>query len=131
MKIFVIGGAGYIGSHVVRALLDSGHEVTVYDNLSSGKKENLFNEADFIKGDIEYYLPMYTKVTRRKDNNKPRKSILCLFPGYISFASNKDYDRDVHKTNRIVTVLPVKNRSSAKTTFPTLETLIGVPTLAR
>lgn len=52
MKIFVIGGAGYIGSHVVRALLDSYHEVTVYDNLSSGKKENLFDEADFIKGDV-------------------------------------------------------------------------------
>jgi len=52
MKILVIGGAGYIGSHVTRAFLDNGHEVTVFDNLSTGSRENLFNEAGFIHGDI-------------------------------------------------------------------------------
>jgi nucleoside-diphosphate-sugar epimerase len=38
MKILIIGGAGYIGSHVAREFLDSGHAVTVFDNLSSGWK---------------------------------------------------------------------------------------------
>ena len=52
MKVLVIGGAGYIGSHVVRELLDHEHTVTVYDNLSSGLRENLFAEARFIHGDI-------------------------------------------------------------------------------
>ena len=52
MKILVIGGAGYIGSHVVREFLDRGHEVTVFDNLSTGRKENLFAEAQFAAGDI-------------------------------------------------------------------------------
>ena len=52
MKILVIGGAGYIGSHVTREFLDLGHSVTVFDNLSSGRKENLFKDANFIKGDI-------------------------------------------------------------------------------
>jgi UDP-glucose 4-epimerase len=52
MKIVVIGGAGYIGSHVSRELLDFGHEVFVYDNLSSGLRQNLFKEANFIHGDI-------------------------------------------------------------------------------
>jgi len=52
MKIAVIGGAGYIGSHVSRELLDLGHEVFIYDNLSSGLRQNLFNEADFTHGDI-------------------------------------------------------------------------------
>ena len=52
MKIAVIGGAGYIGSHVSRELLDFGHEVLVYDNLSSGLRQNLFEEAVFIHGDI-------------------------------------------------------------------------------
>lgn len=66
---------------------------------------------DFIKMEIEYYLPMYTKVTRRKDNNKPRKSILCLFPGYISFVSQDTYDREIYKTNRIVTLIKVKNQT--------------------
>ena len=52
MKIAVIGGAGYIGSHTVRELLDRGHEVCVFDNLSSGLEQNLFPEAGFVKGDI-------------------------------------------------------------------------------
>jgi len=52
MKILVIGGAGYIGSHVARCLLDAGHEITVLDNLSTGCRENLFPEASFIEGDI-------------------------------------------------------------------------------
>ncbi|MGP1594960.1 MAG: UDP-glucose 4-epimerase GalE [Treponema sp.] len=54
MRILVIGGAGYIGSHVVKALLDTGHSVTVFDNLSSGKLCNLFSEADFIAGDTRH-----------------------------------------------------------------------------
>jgi UDP-glucose 4-epimerase len=52
MKVLVIGGAGYIGSHVVKALLKSGHAVTVFDNLSSGRRDNLFDNAGFIEGDI-------------------------------------------------------------------------------
>ncbi len=52
MKVLVIGGAGYIGSHVVAALLDENHTVTVFDNLSSGARENLFSEAEFVEGDI-------------------------------------------------------------------------------
>jgi UDP-glucose 4-epimerase len=52
MKVLVIGGAGYIGSHVTRALLDKGHEATVFDNLSSGCQENLVDDATFIHGDI-------------------------------------------------------------------------------
>jgi UDP-glucose 4-epimerase len=51
-SLLVVGGAGYIGSHVVRALLDQKFAVTVFDNLSSGRRENLFSEADFIQGDV-------------------------------------------------------------------------------
>jgi UDP-glucose 4-epimerase len=53
MKVLIVGGAGYIGSHVAREFLDRGHKVTVFDNLSSGLKQNLFPDADgFIEGDI-------------------------------------------------------------------------------
>ena len=52
MKVLVIGGAGYIGSHVVKELMAKGHTVTVFDNLSSGLRQNLFKENKFIHGDI-------------------------------------------------------------------------------
>jgi UDP-glucose 4-epimerase len=52
MRILVIGGAGYIGSHVTRAFLDHGYEVTVFDNFQTGLRENLFNDAAFVHGDI-------------------------------------------------------------------------------
>ena len=52
MKALIIGGAGYIGSHVARHFLDNGHQVTVFDNLSTGQMVNIFPEEKFIKGDI-------------------------------------------------------------------------------
>lgn len=55
MKVLVVGGAGYIGSHVAKALMQSGHMVTVFDNLSSGQKINLFSQNVFVEGDILDY----------------------------------------------------------------------------
>ncbi len=52
MKVMVIGGAGYIGSHVALELRERGHEVTVFDNLSSGVRENLHAGCAFVQGDI-------------------------------------------------------------------------------
>jgi len=55
MNTLIIGGAGYIGSHVTREFLDRGHKVTVFDDLSSGLRENLFPEAAFVLGNILDY----------------------------------------------------------------------------
>ncbi|MFZ3073451.1 MAG: NAD-dependent epimerase/dehydratase family protein [Thermodesulfobacteriota bacterium] len=52
MKILVTGGAGFIGSHVVDAYINEGHEVLVMDDLSSGKTENINPKARFFKADI-------------------------------------------------------------------------------
>lgn len=55
MKYLVTGGAGFIGSHIVEALVAEGHQVVVLDNLSSGHKENLAQVMDrisFIEGDV-------------------------------------------------------------------------------
>ncbi|MDR2251904.1 MAG: NAD-dependent epimerase/dehydratase family protein [Endomicrobium sp.] len=54
MKILITGGAGFIGSNIADALLDKGHDVIVFDNLSSGKKENVDKKAKFYKADIYY-----------------------------------------------------------------------------
>ena len=72
MNILIIGGAGYIGSHVAREFLDRGYSVTVFDNLSSGLRSNLFPEAQFVHGTI------------------------MDFPGLLSLCRSKNFDAVVH-----------------------------------
>ena len=52
MKIFVVGGAGYIGSICAELLLDEGHTVTVFDNLTEGHRRAVDRRAHFIEGDL-------------------------------------------------------------------------------
>jgi nucleoside-diphosphate-sugar epimerase len=55
MKYLVTGGAGFIGSHIVRTLLEQGAQVRVLDNFSSGKRENLAGldgNLEIIEGDL-------------------------------------------------------------------------------
>ena len=52
MKILVTGGAGFIGSHIVDAYLEAGHDVVVVDDLSSGRRENVDPRARFYKLNI-------------------------------------------------------------------------------
>lgn len=53
MRVLVTGGAGFIGSHIVDRLILEGHTVSVLDNLTTGKSENLNTQAEFYKLDIE------------------------------------------------------------------------------
>jgi len=52
MKIIVTGGAGFIGSNLVDKLIENGHDVTVIDNLSTGKIENLNPKCTLIEADL-------------------------------------------------------------------------------
>jgi len=51
-SVLVTGGAGYIGSACVDALVKAGHTVTVFDDLSTGQRDKVHPEANFIQGDI-------------------------------------------------------------------------------
>lgn len=52
MRILVTGGAGFIGSHIVDRLVLEGHTVSIIDDLSTGKRENVNHKAEFYKMDI-------------------------------------------------------------------------------
>src|SRR5216110_1244582 len=52
MKIFVVGGAGYIGSVCAELLLNEGHEVAIFDNLSEGHRQAVDSRANFIQGEL-------------------------------------------------------------------------------
>ena len=53
MKYLITGGAGFIGSHIARALLEQGADVRVLDNFSSGKRENLTGlDVEILEGDL-------------------------------------------------------------------------------
>src|SRR2546421_12626908 len=52
MRILVTGGAGYIGSVVVEELLNDGHQVVVYDNLSKGHRESVPSQVKCVQADL-------------------------------------------------------------------------------
>jgi UDP-glucose 4-epimerase len=51
MNLLIIGGAGYIGSHMVKRLLATKHSVTILDNLSTGYRDAILGGV-FIQGDV-------------------------------------------------------------------------------
>jgi len=50
-RILLTHGAGFIGSHIAKALLADGYEVDIFDNLSTGRRENLLDVSCFLKLD--------------------------------------------------------------------------------
>ncbi len=59
---------------------------------------------------IGYYLPLFTKVSRRRDNGKPRKSVLPLFSGYFPFVDRDEARIRIAQTNRIVNFISISDQ---------------------
>jgi len=59
MKCLVTGGAGFIGSHLVDRLIEDGHEVVVWDDLTTGKRDQVHEDAKFYQIPVECISPSY------------------------------------------------------------------------
>jgi UDP-glucose 4-epimerase len=66
MKILVVGGAGYIGSVCAELLLDAGHTVSIFDNLSEGHRAAIDPRAEFIECDLEDQQSVERLLVRRR-----------------------------------------------------------------
>jgi transcriptional antiterminator RfaH len=60
---------------------------------------------------VGYYLPLMTKRTIRRDTGKPRKSIICLFPGYISVVDYQERRLEVLRTGRVINAMEVVDQA--------------------
>ena len=84
------GGAGFIGSHVVDALIERGDEVVVVDNLASGKRENLNPDARFLEADIRDDLDVW-------DELRPDLCFHLAAQADVNVSVRRpDYDADVN-----------------------------------
>ena len=95
MKILVTGGAGYIGSFMVKALLDKGDDVTVFDNLSRGHESAIDKRANFLKGDITDE----SDLNRLLENSKYDAAI--HFAGLIAVGESEQNPELYYKNNVI------------------------------
>lgn len=105
MKVLVIGGAGYIGSHVVKALLAEKHTVTVFDNLSSGQLCNLFPQAAFIAGDIRHSCDIDAAFARAFD--------ACVHLAAFKAVGESMAEPEKYSVNNITGTLNILNAASA------------------
>ncbi|MCX7991009.1 MAG: SDR family NAD(P)-dependent oxidoreductase [Proteobacteria bacterium] len=108
MKILVTGGAGFIGSNVVDAYLSEGHRVTVIDDLSSGKWENINRKAKF------YLLDIRDRATLERVFEKEKFDIVNHHAAQISVpmsVANPQLDADINVTGFLnILELSVKYR---------------------
>ena len=101
MHFVVTGGAGFVGSHLVKLLVEEGHKITVIDNLHKGKKENLasvINKIEFQKIDIRDYESM-RKVLKNIDGVFHQAALTIV---QDSFSRPEEYfDVNVYGTENI------------------------------
>ncbi|NTV92348.1 MAG: UDP-glucose 4-epimerase GalE [Chlorobiaceae bacterium] len=105
MRILVIGGAGYIGSHVTRSFLDRGYQVTVFDNLSTGLRENLFREAEFVHGDIMLPLQLRAVMAGGFDG--------CVHLAALKAAGQSMYQPEMYADTNLSDTINILNAASA------------------
>ena len=98
MKVLLTGGAGYIGSHVCNFLIDNGHEITTIDDLSTGNKKLIPQQAIHLNCDISNVEVISNHLKKNKVVNSiiylvkrklffNKKFLVCIIDSY--FGSRK------------------------------------------
>ena len=97
MNVLITGGAGYIGSTVANLFLDKKHKVSIIDNLSTGKKNNIPKRSIFYKCDIS-------------DKKKVKKILKKNFDIVLHFAAYANNNESIKKPNKYL----INNYKKAK-----------------
>lgn len=128
LKALVTGGAGYIGSHTVLALLNAGHEVAVLDNLSTGHRDAVDARATFHDADVfADFEPIYAK---------ERPDVVLHFAGSIRVDESVSRPEQYWLNNvvaslELITSLRIGRLRSAPIVFSSSASVYGAPNLER
>lgn len=139
MKVLVLGGAGYIGSHTVYDLVDHGYDVVVVDNLQTGHEWAVHPKAKFYKGDIREEAFLNSVFEAEPDIDALIHFAACSLVGESMVDPLKYYNNNLHGTEVLLKAMVaagVKNIvfSSTAATYgepeniPILETDRTLPT---
>ncbi len=124
MKYLVTGGAGFIGSHLTKKLVEEGNDVTIIDNLNTGKEKNLEsikNKIDFVKGSI-LDIELLEKLTKDVDGVYHQAALASV---QDSFSKPDEYhDVNVNGTENI---LKLAKQYNFKVVYASSSSVYGNP----
>ncbi len=123
-KILVTGGAGYIGSHMVRLLLEHGYKPVVFDNLSTGHRSFVPAGVDFIKGDLRKPADIHKAFKKHKIEAVIHFAGVIVVPESVADPL-KYYDNNV--TGTILLLMAMADAGVDKIVFSSSACVYGEP----
>ena len=123
-KFLVTGGAGFIGSHLVKKLVESNNQITVLDDLNTGKKsniENLFEKINFVHGDIRDK-DLVDKLSKEQDG-------IFHLAARASVQESFEKPKEYHEVNVVGTenIFDVGKKYGLKVVFSSSSSVYGNP----